>query len=358
MSQPVDANIKTVVGRGSRGESHHEAVAVAMPVDGPALFFGCADRGAYLRSVAKPFQALALLRGGILESFSITPRELAVICSSHAGERLHRDLVQGLLVRGGLSVSHLKCGVHSPFSRSEQNRIVADGELFDATCNNCSGKHTGMLLACVAQGFPTEGYLEPEHPVQRSIRAILELFTGEILDSSRLGVDGCGAPTYHVPLSSMALAFRRLVDHDFLNRCGLLHRVGQIHDAIDSHPKAFSGEGRMPLRWSSLLRGKLRAKEGAEGLMAIWGAAGALVIKSNDGHDRGLVHAVPQLLHRLHWIDETTLEQWIAEHPPRVRNVAGRVVGEIVVEVPEPDSLESLYRTSDDPGSGVSRYNF
>jgi len=358
LSQSGIANIRTVVGRGSRDESHHEAVAVAAPIDGSTLFFGCADRGTYLRSVAKPFQALALLREGILETFSITPRELAVICSSHSGERIHRDLVYGLLARGGLSVDHLKCGIHSPFSRSEHNRIMAEGEMCDATCNNCSGKHTGMLLACVAQGYPTEGYLEPQHPVQRSIRAILELFTGEILDPSRLGIDGCGAPTYHVPIASMALAFRRLVDRDFLNRSGLHDRVDQIHDAIDSHPKAFSGEGRFPLRWSSLLRGKLRAKEGAEGVMAIWGPAGSLVIKSIDGNDRGLVHAVPWLLHRLHWIDEMTLEQWIQDQPQKVRNVAGRVVGEITVEVPDPGEIDGNYRLSESPGSGISRYNF
>ena len=320
--------------------------------------FGSVDFGTYLRSVAKPFQALAMLRGGIGEAFSIAPRELAVICSSHAGEQIHRDLVRALLERGGLTVGHLGCGIHSPFSRSEQNKIVASGGVFDATCNNCSGKHTGMLLACVAQGFPIEGYLEPDHPLQRSIRAILELFTGEILDSSRLSVDGCGAPTYHVPVLAMAHAFRNLGDRDFLTRSGLLDRVDQIHDAIDSHPKAFSGEGRLPLRWSSYLRGKMRAKEGAEGVMAIWGAKGSLAIKTLDGNDRGLVHAIPPLLHGLNWINDATLEQWLQEQPPQVRNVAGRVVGDIVVEVPDSCRLNGTYRPSVNPGNGVVRYNF
>jgi L-asparaginase II len=336
----------------------HEAVAIVAPVGGPVQIFGSADPGSYLRSIAKPFQALAMLRGGIGEAFSITPRELAVICSSHAGEKIHRELVCSLLARGGLSINHLDCGIHSPFSRSEHNRIIAGGGVFDATCNNCSGKHAGMLLACVAQGFPTAGYLEPDHPLQRSIRAMLELFTGEILDSSRLGIDGCGAPTYHMSLSAMARAFRNLGDIDFLARTGLQQRVAQIHDAIDAHPKVFSGEGRFPLRWSPFLRGQLRAKEGAEGVMAIWGAHGSLVIKTLDGNDRGLIHAIPTLLHRLHWIDDVTLKQWITEQPPQVRNVAGQVVGEIAIEVPDPCELNRDQWSSDRTGSGDARYNF
>ncbi|MEC9476656.1 MAG: asparaginase [Planctomycetota bacterium] len=358
MSAPENVNIRTVVGRGPCRESLHEAVAIAAPLVGSPLIFGAADSGAYLRSVAKPFQALAMLRGGFGEAFSVTPRELAVICSSHAGEQLHRDLVKELLRRGGLSVAHLACGIHSPFSRSEQNRIVAGGGIFDATCNNCSGKHAGMLLACVAQGFPTQGYLEPDHPLQRSIRAILELFTGEILDASRLGIDGCGAPTYHIPVASMAKAFRNLSDREFLSRSGLLERADQVHDAIDSHPKAFSGEGRLPLRWSAYLRGKMRAKEGAEGVMTIWGEKGALVIKTLDGNDRGLVHAVPRLLHSLHWIDDSTLDKWLQEFPPEVRNVAGRVVGEIAVDLPDSCQLNGAHSSSASPGNGVARYNF
>ena len=347
--------LRTSIGRGSREESYHDAVAIVAPLGQPRRIYGASDPGTFLRSVAKPFQALAMLRAGIAETFSLTPRELAVICSSHAGERVHRELVRGLLKRGGLSESHLHCGIHPPFSRSERIRIIAAGELPDVTCSNCSGKHTGMLLSCVARGFPVEGYLDPDHPLQRSIRAVLELFSGEILDETRLGIDGCGAPTYFMPIAFIARSFRNLQDQQFLQRCGLEQRVQQIHDAIDAHPKAFSGEGRLPLRWSRFFRGSWRAKEGAEGVMAIWGPSGALIVKSLDGSDRGLIHAVPDLMHRMHWIDDTTLQQWKEDQPSVVRNVAGRVVGEITVTVPDPSLLEADYSYSERPGSGVSR---
>ena len=349
-------NLKTFIGRGSHKESLHEAIAIAAPNEGPRLLFGSADPGTFLRSVAKPFQALAMLRAGIAESFSLSPEELAVICSSHAGEPIHRDLVRALLSRGGLSESHLDCGVHAPFSRSERVRIIASGELPDVTCSNCSGKHTGMLLACVARGYPVEGYLDPSHPLQRSIRAMVELFTGEVLEPASFGVDGCGAPTFFMPLASIARAFHRLHDDQFLKRCGLEERVERMHDAIDTHPRAFSGEGRLPLRWSRFLTGQFRAKEGAEGVMAVWGPQGALITKSLDGADRGLIHAVPLLLHRMHWIDDDTLERWIEDQPRIVRNVAGRVVGEISVDVPDPSVLEQDYPALERPGKGVSRY--
>ena len=323
------------------------------PKDGPPLMYGSADPGTFLRSVAKPFQALALLRAGIGESFSLSPRELAVICASHAGEGLHRELVNGLLEKGGLSVSDLQCGIHAPFSRSERQRMLADKELLDATCNNCSGKHSGMLLATVNQQQSKDDYLELNHPLQRSIRAVLELFSGEILDINRSGVDGCGAPTYHIPLLSIARAFQRLHQEKFLQGCGFSDWVQKVHDAIDSHPKAFSGEGRYPLLWRPYLAGKFRAKEGAEGVMVIWGPKGSLVIKSHDGADRGLIHAIPHLLKRSHWIDETTFERWISDQPSLVRNVAGRKVGDVYVEIPEPLELDDPLTSV--PGMGLTK---
>ena len=358
MSGSFIESLKTSIGRGSHEESQHLAVAIAAPQEGPRIQFGHEDPGTYMRSVAKPFQALAMLREGIAETFSLTPRELAVICSSHAGEESHRHLVRGILSRGGLSRSHLDCGIHPPFSRTARHRMLASGELPDETCSNCSGKHSAMLLTCVARGYPVEGYLDPAHPLQKSIRAVLELFSGESLDETRVGIDGCGAPTYFMPLASIARAFQRLHDAEFLQSCGLGERVTQIHDAIDSHPKAFSGEGRLPLRWSRFFRGRMRAKEGAEGAMSIWGAQGSLVVKAIDGDDRGLIHTIPKLLHQLHWIDEATLEQWNSDQPALVRNVAGRIVGKIRVEVPEPVIVSQDYISRERPGSGVSRYNF
>jgi len=209
-SSGESVSIQTVVCRGSVEESRHLATAIIYPRSGAPMRFGFRDPGTFLRSVAKPFQALALLRAGIAESFSLTPRELAVICASHAGEELHRQLVNGLLQKGGLSVSDLQCGIHPPFSRSERQRILAQRELLDATCNNCSGKHSGMLLATVNQQQSTSDYLELKHPLQRSIRAVLELFSGEILDADKAAIDGCGAPTYHMSLLAIARAFHRL----------------------------------------------------------------------------------------------------------------------------------------------------
>ena len=340
-------SIRTDVFRGTRLESFHEAVAVAYHASGKVLQYGPIDEGTHLRSVGKPFQALAMLRAGILESFSITPRELAVICASHAGQPVHRELVRGLLQRGGLSEKDLQCGIHPPFSRSARQMCIANKELLDSTCNNCSGKHSGMLLSTISQQQSKESYLDADHPLQRNIRAIFELFTSEKIEEGSASVDGCGAPTYHMKLISIARAFQRLHQTEFLDRSGLTDRVNQIHDAIASHPKAFSGEGRWPLLWRPYLAGNFLAKEGAEGVMVIWGKKGSLVLKCLDGSDRGLIHAVPELLQRLHWIDQNTYERWVGENNPVVTNVSGRIVGQIQVDIPEPLEL-------DDPNTSVS----
>lgn len=352
-NRPDVHSIQTIAGRGTLEESRHTATAIIYPRSGLPKLYGSADHGTFLRSVAKPFQALALLRAGIRERFDLSPRELAVICSSHAGEEVHRQLVHGLLEKGNLSVSDLKCGIHAPFSRSERQRMLTQKVALDATCNNCSGKHSGMLLATVNQQQSLGDYLNQQHPLQRSIRAMIELFTGEVLNEDCSGIDGCGAPTYHMKLLSIARAFRRLHDPEFLDSCGLGNRVQLVHDAIDSHPKAFSGEGRFPLLWRPYLAGKFRAKEGAEGVMVIWGSRGSLLIKSHDGADRGLIHAIPHLLKQVHWIDETTFDRWLTDHPPIIRNVSGRKVGEVYVEIPEPLELDDPLTSV--PGMGLVR---
>ena len=74
---------------------------------------------------------------------------------------------------------------------------------------NCSGKHAAMLSACVAAGWPTEGYLDRDHPLQQAIEARLGEAAGEPVTA--VVVDGCGAPQHALSVTGLARGVLSLV---------------------------------------------------------------------------------------------------------------------------------------------------
>ncbi len=69
---------------------------------------------------------------------------------------------------------------------------------------NCSGKHAAMLLACAVNDWPTNGYLDPAHPLQQHIRATMAELTG--VPVAHDATDGCGAPLFSTTPRGIAQA--------------------------------------------------------------------------------------------------------------------------------------------------------
>ena len=126
-----------------------------------------------------------------------TPRsgeELAIGAGSHNGEDGHRDLAAAMLAAAGLGPDDLGC---PPACRCTSRRAPSGwlaGRAPERLAMNCSGKHAAMLSACVAAGWPTEGYLDRDHPLQQAIEARLAEAAGEPVTA--VVVDGCGAPQH------------------------------------------------------------------------------------------------------------------------------------------------------------------
>jgi L-asparaginase II len=271
----------------------------------------------------------------VIERHSFSDEEIAVVTSSHGGEPEHRRCVAELLRRGGFTVADLRCGVHPPASAAERRRMLAAGEEPDALSNNCSGKHAGMLLHAARIGAETRGYLEIDHPVERAVESVLAEFLDlDLTERSTVATDGCGAPTWFAPIESIARAFARLGDRDFLAARGLAAAVDRMHGALRACPRLFSGDDRLPFLFEPCLAPTLFAKEGAEGVFVVWGSPGALAVKALDGSERGYRYALPSLLERLGWLPARALAQWRRIDPPVIRSVAGVEVGAIEVELP------------------------
>src|ERR1044072_4183496 len=158
------------VKRGAITESRHRGHIVVCEPDGNIISYAASPQNVtYLRSSAKPFQALPLLTSGAAERFGFTDREVALACASHNGEPIHTELAASMLEKIGLGPEALKCGVHEPYSVDAARELRERGEAPNVLHNNCSGKHAGMLATALHLGAPTETYNKPEHPVQLAI---------------------------------------------------------------------------------------------------------------------------------------------------------------------------------------------
>lgn len=262
--------------RGDVVESlHYGAVAVCNARGRVVAWWGDPALVTYLRSSAKPFQALPLVEDGAADHFALTPRQLAVVCASHSGTDDHVTVVSGLQDRIGVSQADLRCGTHPPLDPEAARRLRAAGQEPSPNRHNCSGKHTGMLAQARFHGEPLAGYIEPEHPVQRRILQSFAEMCGLEPADVRIGIDGCSVPTFAVPLSAAATAFARLADPAGL---GPVREAAcrRIYAAMVENPEMVAGLERFDTQLMLAKRGQVLAKGGAEGYQGIALAAGAL----------------------------------------------------------------------------------
>ena len=255
--------------RGEVIESTHLGSIAVVDSQGILLHkIGDPNTVAFLRSSAKPFQALPFVERGGAEHFGFTPRELALACASHETAQIHLDAVAALQSKIGIHESDLQCGPHLPSDSSMLKRAIRENITPTANFNNCSGKHTAMLAHAKMRGLPLESYLSNEHPLQRDILACFAEMCGLPADKVALGVDGCSAPNFAVPLHNSALAMARLCDPRDLNESRAI-ACQKITSAMTSHPEMVSNFGEFDCELMKVGAGKIVTKRGAEGFQII-----------------------------------------------------------------------------------------
>ncbi|HEY3344402.1 MAG TPA: asparaginase [Anaerolineaceae bacterium] len=262
--------------RGRIVESIHFGAIAVVDAHGQLLAScGDPDTVTFLRSSAKPFQALPFIERGGDGAFGLTPREVALICASHAGTDEHVSVVSGIQAKAGVREQDLLCGVHPPFHTPTATRLACQGEALTPNRHNCSGKHTGMVAHARLRGLPTENYIDLEHPIQKSILAAFAEMCDLPEAAVEIGIDGCSAPNYAVPLRSAALAYARLMDPagQAPERAAACERISA---AMTGFPEMVGGPERFDTELMSFASGRILAKAGAEGYQALGLRAGAL----------------------------------------------------------------------------------
>ncbi|RMF64795.1 MAG: asparaginase [Calditrichaeota bacterium] len=312
--------------RNGRVESVHRGHLAVVTADGELVASsGEVTTRTYMRSTGKPFQVMPLLLSEAARVFGLTDKELAVMIASHNGEPFHLQAVASILQKAGLNPAHLRCGAHPPLDESSAMELVRQNQQPTALHNNCSGKHAGMLTLAAHLGAPLDTYLDPAHPVQVEIKAGISQFSGLPEEKIGVGIDGCSAPVFYLPMFNMARMYARLSQ-------GELPPAARVFELMVQNPEMIAGSRRFDTAFMQVMRGTAVSKVGAEGVRCI-GLRGeppvGLALKIEDGARRATEPVVLEVLRQLHLISARQLEELSDFARPVLRNHAGLEVGTV-----------------------------
>jgi L-asparaginase II len=323
--------MNTTVAQVFRGEIvdlTHQAHVAVVDISGKLLYsVGDPSRVSFIRSCAKPFQALVACESGAVDAYGLDETEIALLCGSHNGEPLHVNTARSILEKAGLDESFLQCGMHPSL-----NPAVAktQPQTLSPAYSNCSGKHAGMLIGVHYLEENLEGYLEVSHPVQQRILAVLADMTGVSASKILLATDGCGVPVHAMPLQAFAVAMARLgkPDDESPARAAFLARIG---NAMCQEPFMVAGSDRLCTRLMEEAKGSIVAKLGADGYYAVSVPAKGLGItcKVEDGNVAIVEGLILHVLRQLELLTPEAFDALEAFHSPKRTNHRGDVVGHV-----------------------------
>lgn len=284
MANPVVIEVT----RGPLAESVHAGAVAVVRASGELVFsLGDVSRPVFPRSAIKPLQCLPLIETGAADRFGFGTTEIALACASHAGTEQHVALAASMLARAGLTMGALGCGAHLPSDEAAARTLIRESKSPNELHNNCSGKHAGMLATAMHCGDLPEGYWQPDHPVQQRIRRTLEVLIGRRLGTDVLGVDGCSAPNWAMPLADLACAFAQFVTGE--GRAAA-HRTAakRIAAACWAAPELVAGPGKLDTEVMRQMPGQVLMKTGAEGVYcaALASLGLGVALKIDDGAKR------------------------------------------------------------------------
>lgn len=319
--------LQVCASRGDLVESTHAVSVAVVDRDGKQVAWsGDPGIATFMRSAAKPFQAIPLVEDGVTDRFAVTSEEMALICASHSSEPEQVAAIRRLLTRVGCEEASLVCGPHAPLAFGFAVRpegMARPEELIPRTSvsSNCSGKHAGMLALARHHGWPSDGYEQSDHPVQQRCRAVVSAWADVPADAIGEAVDGCGVVSFRVPLHAMALAYARL-------GTSAADAPRTVRTAMMRHPELVGGAYRLCTEAMRAYPGQVLAKVGAAG---VYGAALpelglGIGIKVHDGDARATMVALVAVMTQLGLepAPRTTLARF-AEFP--ILNTLRRRVG-------------------------------
>jgi L-asparaginase II len=316
------------VRRGGRLECLHMGSVAVCDVAGKLIHSrGNPQQPIYLRSSAKFFQTLTVLRLGAADRWGFDAEEIALMCASHGAQPVHLRVVRSMFKKTGLSEDQLQCGPHMPSHDPSAEVLIRAGQAPTRIHNNCSGKHAGMLAACKHMGWPLETYHHPDHPLQIENDATLAAMSSHT-GSIPTGNDGCGVPTFYLNLVETATAAARLITPSTRPN-GWDGHADRIVEAVSRHPVHVDRENHFGSQLLAHLGDHLVGKVGAEGVFVIGVKKHGLgmALKITDGASRAIAPVIVGLLKR--FLPGVDLQSFIRTVSRPTMNTRGEEVGDM-----------------------------
>ena len=318
------------VTRGDLTESIHVIFATVVDDSGGVVYStGDSNYLTCIRSSLKPFQAAASIKAGAVDDAGFSEDEIALMCASHLGEKIHVNTAKSMLKKLGYTSEAYECGAHPPADISSRHKLIQLGMKPTPLHNNCSGKHAGMLsLAKYLVGEP-KGYINPDHPVQKAIRNLLQEYTG--IEEIPMEVDGCSAPTSFFTLDTIARLYQILSS-------GKYQELERAYNAMVSYPYNVAGKGHFDTKFIEALRGKGVTKGGGESVRGIAmrdrdGKNLGIALKVLDGNARAMPIATLKLLEHLDLLTKVELSKLDEFRKRDRKNCREKKIGQIEVYI-------------------------
>ncbi|RQD71232.1 MAG: asparaginase [Tindallia sp. MSAO_Bac2] len=316
--------------RNSYVENIYRGDVVVVNREGSILFeLGDGKKRSYWRSSAKPFQILPFVEAGGIEKYNISGEELALMCASHGGEPEHVQAVEKLLRKIGFSEDDLRCGAAVPMYQPAANEVLRQQKKWTQLHNCCSGKHAGMLAMADLKGYSTENYERIEHPVQQEALQVTSEFTDIPMEDIGIGVDGCGAPIFYLPLDKMAKTYALLSEPEILSDKKRSDALVVIGKAMTEYPWYVAGTGRLDTILMEVSKGRLLAKLGADGVycVSVMGEGIGIALKIECGVIRAIEPVIVELLRRLEYISDAEAQEMCRQLDFGIYNHRKEVIG-------------------------------
>ena len=321
--------------RGETVESVHRGHLVIM--DGAKnIVASLGDPGSvtFFRSACKALQAMPFIESGGADRFGFSEDEIALACASHSGEPMHIEVAASMLKKAGFSESDLRCGTHLPFSEKQAERMLRSGEEPTNLHNNCSGKHAAMLAFAKHVDADVRTYESIDNPIQQEILKTVAAFAEMPVDDICLGIDGCAAPNFAMPLIAMSRCFANLINPPDSFSDDVKRACSRITSAMTNFPELIGGTDRLDTMLMQAAPARLISKVGAEGVWLCgilpnenYPTGLAISLKIEDGDDKRARPVVAvEVLKQLGVLAKNALPEL---SPLTIKNRRGDVVGTV-----------------------------
>lgn len=307
---------------------HYGAISIVDEKGNVLYRAGDPEHMTFLRSAAKPFQAIPVMKRRIDEIYGLTGEEAALFAASHRGEAFHIDALESILRKTGIREEELHCCPTYPLNEDAKAERHRGRESKRRIFHNCSGKHAGLIALCKQEGWTSENYFRPEHPVQQEILETIASFAEFPKEKIGMGVDGCGLPIFAIPLKSIGLSYLKLACPDLIGDASIRLAAERIARLMNEFPDMIADTRFV---CSTLLRDpNLTAKGGAKGVYGIGLRKERLGIslKVSDGSEQVWPSIIASILTFIGYGNRQTIDSLYKLVPNEIVNDNGKVVGE------------------------------